>query len=114
MVSSQISLVRNIIAQVIPGNNGIQQKFFDKKTPGRYYGTGDVLASSMLGAILCGQEAGDAADTAVSFTARAIERTAQSGRNPIYGVDFELGLADYAMQMKKEREWAVYKVSPQP
>jgi len=76
----------------------------DKKTPGRYYGTGDVLASAMLGAVLCGMETGDAAQTAVSFTARAIERTAESGRNPIYGVDFELGLAEYAMEMKKQRK----------
>jgi hypothetical protein len=31
MVSSQISLIKNIIAQVSPRNNGIRQKFFDKK-----------------------------------------------------------------------------------
>lgn len=76
---------------------------YDTKTEGIYCGTGDVLASSMLGALVCGFELGEAAQIAVSFTAEAIRRTHNSGRNPIYGVDFELGLAEYSLKMKEKR-----------
>lgn len=72
---------------------------FDESIPGIYHGTGDVFASVLLASLLCGFQLPEAASEAVTFTAAAIRRTNKSGRNPIYGVDFEHGIADFAYNL---------------
>lgn len=62
---------------------------FAPKTPGSYPGTGDLLASTLLGALLDGRTLKSALQVAVDFTAAAIRRTHEAGTDPRGGVQFE-------------------------
>lgn len=59
------------------------------RSPGGYPGTGDLLASALLGALLDGCTLKDALQLAVDFTAGAIRRTHEAGTDPRGGVQFE-------------------------
>lgn len=73
---------------------------FSDKIDGMFHGTGDVFSSALTGAILNGAEITHAAQIATEFTAESVIRTQKSGRNLIYGIDFEEGLCDYAQRIK--------------
>lgn len=57
-----------------------------------FYGTGDVLASGLMGAMLLGQSIAQAIRTAVDFTHQAMEATLENGLPLRYGVAFEQAL----------------------
>ncbi|MGN0778952.1 MAG: pyridoxamine kinase [Aristaeellaceae bacterium] len=57
--------------------------------PQVFYGTGDVFASALLGAMLCGKSTGDATRIAVDFTHQAMLHTLDNGLPLRYGVAFE-------------------------
>lgn len=60
------------------------------RVPGAFHGTGDVFASAMLGAMLCGLSTLEACGCAVRYTAKCIETTVQDGRTDTrWGVKFE-------------------------
>ncbi|MGN0478850.1 MAG: pyridoxamine kinase [Hominenteromicrobium sp.] len=64
--------------------------YLSDRLPGFFHGTGDVFASSMLGALLCGLPVGDACGCAVRYTAKCIEATVQAGQTDTrWGVKFE-------------------------
>jgi len=62
------------------------------RVSGVWHGTGDIFSAALLGALLNGFPLDAAAALAVDFTSGAIERTAQLGTDPRFGVDFERGL----------------------
>lgn len=62
------------------------------RLPQVFYGTGDVFASGLMAAMLLGQSADQAAQTAVSFTHDAMTHTLQNGLPLRYGVAFEQAL----------------------
>ncbi len=62
------------------------------KLPGVFYGTGDVLASGLLGALLQGLSTEKAVAASVNFTYRAMEHTLANGLPLRYGVAFEQAL----------------------
>lgn len=62
---------------------------------GYYHGTGDVFGSALVGALENKLSLEDSVRLAVDFTVEAIKRTFDSGADVRYGVDFELGIADY-------------------
>ena len=62
------------------------------KLPGVFYGTGDVLASGLLGALLRDLSTEDAVTAAVRFTHTAMEHTLENGLPLRYGVAFEQAL----------------------
>jgi len=68
--------------------------------PGYYHGTGDVFGSALVGACESGLSLGDAVECAVDLTVGSIARTHGSGEDVRYGVDFEPGLADYALDVR--------------
>jgi Pyridoxal/pyridoxine/pyridoxamine kinase len=68
---------------------------FHKKIDGLYYGTGDIFASALLGALLNGFALTRAAQIAVDFTANSIERTLAAGTDARWGVNFEQELPEY-------------------
>jgi pyridoxine kinase len=70
--------------------------YFDTElVEGFYYGTGDVFASALLGAVMNGKSIYDAIKMAVEFTVKCIIRTHRSGADVRYGVDFEPELYGY-------------------
>lgn len=76
---------------------------FSEKVDGFYYGTGDVFASALLGAMMNGIQADEAISIAVHYTAHSIERTKDEGRDVRYGVNFEQGLGEYIKAIENER-----------
>ena len=71
-----------------------------QEVPGFYHGTGDVFGSAVVGACESGLTLGEAVKYAVDLTVGSINRTHASGADLKYGVDFEPGLADYAMAVR--------------
>lgn len=60
--------------------------------PGVFYGTGDVFASGLTAAMLCGQSPAEATRTAVDFTRDAMLHTLDNGLPLRYGAAFEQAL----------------------
>ena len=60
--------------------------------PQVFYGTGDVFASALFGAMLNGLAMGRAVRTAVDFTHEAMSHTLENGLPLHYGVAFEQAL----------------------
>ena len=50
-----------------------------------FYGTGDVFASALMGAMICGKTTGEATRIAVDFTHEAMLRTLENGLPLRYG-----------------------------
>ncbi len=63
-----------------------------KKLPGIFYGTGDVLASGLMGGLMHGLSVEKALHAAVHFTHAAMEHTLANGLPLRYGVAFEQAL----------------------
>ncbi len=66
--------------------------YFTDKVGCSFHGTGDVFASSCVGALIKGLSLGDALKTAVDFTAEAIKATMRDEDRNWYGVNFEEAL----------------------
>ena len=75
--------------------------FFSAHVDGFYYGTGDVFASALLGAILNEKSVSDSIKIAVDFTIGAIRRTYAAGTDKRYGVHFESELPSYIRALGK-------------
>ena len=63
-----------------------------ERVPGIWYGTGDIFASVILGALAHGADIADALRLAVDFVYMAIEDTHRNGTDPRFGVAFEQNL----------------------
>lgn len=70
-------------------DNGNIDYFLMPRLEGVYHGTGDVFASSLCGALLCGKSLIKAAEIATKFTYGCIERTLKYTPDVRYGVAFE-------------------------
>ena len=66
--------------------------YFREKLPESFHGTGDVFASTLLGAITKGNTPQKALEIAVDFTVESIKRTLDNKDRNWYGVDFEKAL----------------------
>jgi len=80
------------------------------EVPGFYHGTGDVFGSAVVGACESGLPLGEAVECAVDLTVGSINRTHAAGADLKYGVDFEPGLADYAMAVRSRGPPRLVKV----
>lgn len=67
----------------------------NERIEGTYCGTGDVLASALLGALMNGLTLQEGAQAAVNFTAGSIRRTHDAGTDVRFGVNFEAGIPGY-------------------
>ena len=72
----------------------------NKRVEGFYHGTGDVLASALVGALMNGIPLARAAQIAVNFTAGSVRRTHDAGTDPRLGVNFEAGLPGYIKALR--------------
>ena len=73
---------------------------FEKRIPGYFHGTGDVFGSALLSVILNGFSLNEAADIAVRFTTSAIRKTAASGADIRFGVNFEQTIPEFLKDLK--------------
>ncbi|MBP5574684.1 MAG: pyridoxamine kinase [Bacilli bacterium] len=88
-----IAYKKEMTGVVIYDENGYQH-FIHRKINKSYHGTGDVYASTFLGAFLGHHNIKEAAITAAEFVVKAIENTLDDP-NHNYGVKFEPLLAEF-------------------
>lgn len=74
-----------------------------KRMPGSYHGTGDVYASALTGAVLCGHSLTESARIAAEYTQKSIEYTIPEGIERRYGVCFEKALPEYWQMLENEK-----------
>ena len=65
-----------------------------------YHGTGDLFASTAVGALIRGRSVCDAMKLAADHTADTIRATMKNPGNPWYGVDFESTIPDLIQKLK--------------
>ena len=66
---------------------------------GLYHGTGDIFASVLVSALLCGRRLNDAMQIAVDFTHASIRNTHYAGTDPRFGVNFEAQLLQLSQEL---------------
>lgn len=67
-------------------------RYFTKKHPVSFHGTGDIFASTVTGALMKGKSVEEALRVAVDFVAEIIRVTLENPQHCTYGVDFETAL----------------------
>lgn len=70
------------------------------KIDGMFHSTGDLFASSLLGAILNGFDINKSCETAIDFTVSAINKTVESCGDSRFGLCFEKCLPDYMRKLE--------------
>ncbi len=63
--------------------------YFSQLLPTSYHGTGDLFASTCVGAMMNGYSLTEALKVAVDYTVQCIRITAEAGHTHWYGVEFE-------------------------
>lgn len=66
--------------------------YFNEHLPASFHGTGDVFASTCVGALMRGKPLGDALALAADYTVECIRATLASPDHAWYGVDFEAAI----------------------
>ena len=74
--------------------------YFNEKLPTSYHGTGDIYASSALGAIMSGISIENSLSVAVDYTLECMKETAKDENRRFYGVNFESALPFYIEKIK--------------
>ncbi len=70
-------------------------KYFNEKLPVSYHGTGDIYASSLLGAIMRGISIPESLRIATDYTLMCMKETEKDEERRFYGVNFETALPYY-------------------
>ena len=81
--------------------NGAVTYLMSSRIEGYYHGTGDLFASALLAGVLTGLSLAEAAQAAITLTVESILRTRAAGTDVRFGVNFEAGLADFAMRLRE-------------
>lgn len=69
--------------------------YFNERLPKSFHGTGDIYASSALGAMMRGISVEDSLAIAVDYTLECIKQTLNDENHRFYGVNFETALPYY-------------------
>lgn len=81
--------------------NGEFFKYFNKKVPYMCHGTGDIFASTLVGAAIEGFTLQEAAEIAADYTAECIKSTNEDENSNWYGVNFESKIPYLIKRTKK-------------
>jgi pyridoxine kinase len=87
-------------AATYDANTGEIAYAFEKRIPGYFHGTGDVFGSALLAALLNDFSLNESAAIAVRFTTSAIRKTAKSGTDIRFGVNFEQSIPEFLKDLK--------------
>ena len=85
---------------VVVAQNGQVHYYSHKRIGKSYHGTGDIFASTFVGAMACGKELSRAAQIAADYTCKCIENTYAAPAH-WYGVKFETALPDLIDMLRK-------------
>lgn len=100
-VLTGVSLDDSKAGCLVSEGNGSELRFIEtEKFPGVYYGTGDLFASALTGAIMNGKSLYDSAETATEFVVSAIRDTYLEGSDTRLGVAFERHLPEYIKNVR--------------
>ncbi|MBQ7333259.1 MAG: bifunctional hydroxymethylpyrimidine kinase/phosphomethylpyrimidine kinase, partial [Clostridia bacterium] len=75
--------------------------YFNEKLPVSYHGTGDIYASSALGAIMRGIPVEKSLAIAVDYTLECMRETEKDENARFYGVNFETALPFYIKKINE-------------
>ncbi len=75
--------------------------YFSQHLPTSYHGTGDLFASTCIGAMMGGNSLEEALKIAVDYTVECIRITAEAGHEHYYGVEFERAIPFLLRRMGK-------------
>ncbi len=89
------------LGAAISDETGCVEYVMAERIPGFYHGTGDVFGSALLAGLLTEHGTPQAAQIAAEFTAESIRRTRDAGTDVRFGVNFEAGLAELALKLRK-------------
>ncbi len=76
--------------------------YFNEKLPVSFHGTGDIYASSLLGAMMRGISVQNSLKIAVDFTLECMKKTLADENHRFYGVNFETALPYYINLIETE------------
>ena len=76
--------------------------YYNEKLPATYHGTGDIFASSTLGALMRGHSLESALRVAVDFTLECIRLTMKDEQRRFYGVNFEEAIPYYIKRLEEK------------
>ena len=76
--------------------------YFNEKLPVSFHGTGDIYASSALGAMMRGISTEDSLAIAVDYTLECMKQTLNDKNHRFYGVNFERALPHYISLIEKK------------
>ena len=76
--------------------------YFNEKLPVSFHGTGDIYASSALGAMMRGISVEDSLSIAVDYTLECMKQTMNDENHRFYGVNFETALPYYIGLIEKK------------
>lgn len=75
--------------------------YYNEKLPAAFHGTGDIYASSVLGALMRGISTEESLRIAVDYTLECMKRTLADENHRFYGVNFEEALPFYIDNIEK-------------
>ena len=108
VVLTGVSLEKDTIGFMsYDSSTGQFDRYFNRREPHAYHGTGDIFSATAVGGIMRGMSLKDAFRLAVDFTLRCIEVTRTDPRAAWYGVEFER-----ALPMLTERAKALEPSTP--
>lgn len=107
---SELGPKQVVLTGISQGSDNIGCAYYDRITgetgyalskyyTGHYHGTGDIFASVLFGSLINGFSLTASAKIASKFTSDCIKRTYEAGTDTRFGVNFEDGLAEYAVLM---------------
>ena len=76
--------------------------YYNEKLPASFHGTGDIYASSALGAMMRGISTEDSLAIAVDYTLECMKQTMADENHRFYGVNFEAALPYYIDAVNKK------------
>ena len=75
--------------------------YFKEKVPAKYHGTGDIFASTLVGAITNNSTLEDSLKIAVDYVWETINDTYKTNKEDVYGVNFETKIPYLIDRIKK-------------
>ena len=76
-------------------------EYYNEKLPVQFHGTGDIFASTMVGALTRGRTSGEAIKLAVDYTLECMKKTLADPDSRWYGVNFEEAIPFLVKELEK-------------
>ncbi|MCL2507940.1 MAG: pyridoxamine kinase [Oscillospiraceae bacterium] len=101
-VLTGVSFERGVIGASVYDRD--MDEFFyapSNRIPGYYPGAGDIFASAFVASYLSDRTLYESARIAADFVSKSVARTQKAKTDPRFGVNFEAGLCDLALELRR-------------